>query len=155
MKDRNDLIQFGKRVRALRLARGITLQELADKIGYNSRASINKIEKGVLDVSQTKIKALADALGVSVVELLGNDPPESGLSESVSDIFITYTYDANDLHEARADQLERLAAYRALFERLSKLPDGERSRIMKLFNDMLDTFEESKNISAGSDTETT
>lgn len=68
---KNELKSFGNRVRQLRTQQGMTLQELADKCGYTSRASINKIEKGLVDVSQTKIVLLASALGVSVQVLLG------------------------------------------------------------------------------------
>ena len=67
------LKRFGQKVKQLRIANNMTMQELADKCGYSSRATINKIEKGEINVSQSKIKALASALGVSPVDLLGAD----------------------------------------------------------------------------------
>lgn len=67
------LKRFGQQVKQLRIANNMTMQELADKCGYSSRATINKIEKGEINVSQGKIKALASALGVSPVDLLGAD----------------------------------------------------------------------------------
>lgn len=67
------LKRFGQQVKQLRIANNMTMQELADKCGYSSRATINKIEKGEINVSQSKIKALASALGVSPVDLLGAD----------------------------------------------------------------------------------
>lgn len=44
--------------------------ELAKRSGYGSRSTINKIELGINDVPQSKIKAIAEALGVSVGTLL-------------------------------------------------------------------------------------
>lgn len=51
-------------------------EELAFKLGYKSRSSINKIELGKADISQSKIKAFADALDTTVAYLMGWDVPE-------------------------------------------------------------------------------
>lgn len=60
-----------ERIRETRLARGMSQGELAEKAGYTSRASINKIEKGLVDVPRSKLFAIAKALGVSPAWLLG------------------------------------------------------------------------------------
>ena len=57
-----NLIEFGKRVREKRIELNMTQEELATKSGYTSRSSINKIELGLVDLPQSKIIALADAL---------------------------------------------------------------------------------------------
>lgn len=59
------LKQFGRRVHYYRELNGMTLQELSDKSGYTSRSTVAKLEKGQVDAPQSKVKALADALGVS------------------------------------------------------------------------------------------
>lgn len=46
-------------------------EQLAKKMGYKSRASINKIEKGKADIPQSKIMQFAKELGVSPGELMG------------------------------------------------------------------------------------
>ena len=51
-------------------------EELAFKLGYKSRSSINKIELGKADISQSKIKAFADALDTTVAYLMGWDVSE-------------------------------------------------------------------------------
>lgn len=53
------------------MARGLSQAQLAEMVGYTSRASINKIEKGLVDVPRSKLFALADALHVSPAFLLG------------------------------------------------------------------------------------
>jgi transcriptional regulator with XRE-family HTH domain len=60
-----------ERIRALREELGLTQEELAQKVGYRSRSSINKIEAGQRDINQSQIKDFADALGVSPAYLMG------------------------------------------------------------------------------------
>ena len=67
-----------ERIRALRINAGMSQEELAKKVGLKSRSSINKIELGQRDISQTKIKLFADALGVSCNYLMdGGEAPET------------------------------------------------------------------------------
>lgn len=64
------LIEIGNRIKQLRTEKDMSQDELAKKSGYGSRSTINKIELGINDVPQFKIKAIAEALGVSVGTLL-------------------------------------------------------------------------------------
>ena len=57
-----NLKDFGKRVKEKRIELKMTQEELAIKSGYTSRSSINKIELGLVDLPQSKIIALANAL---------------------------------------------------------------------------------------------
>ena len=67
------LIKFGNRIKQLRIAQSMSQDELAKKCGYNSRSTINKIELGINDIPQSKLKAIADALKVSPCDLLKID----------------------------------------------------------------------------------
>lgn len=60
-----------ERIRELREELGLTQEELAQKVGYRSRSSINKIEAGQRDINQSQIEDFADALGVSPGYLMG------------------------------------------------------------------------------------
>lgn len=62
---------IGDRIRAKRLELGYTQQELADKLGYKSKGSINMIEKGKRNLTQQKIKEIADTLGTSPEYIMG------------------------------------------------------------------------------------
>ena len=64
------LNEVGKRIKTLRLQLDMTQEELAQKAGYTSRSSINKIEIGLVDLPQTKVMMIADALGVTPTYLL-------------------------------------------------------------------------------------
>ena len=82
LEDQDDYLKrLGSTVRRLRLYHDMTMQELADRCGYSSRATINKIEKGEINVPQSKIKALAGALDVSPVELLGDSPEQVAFAD--------------------------------------------------------------------------
>lgn len=52
----------------------MTQQQLADLTGYGDRSSIAKIEKGLVDISQSKLELFASVLRVSAGELMGNEP---------------------------------------------------------------------------------
>lgn len=86
---------IGEKIRALRIERGMSQNDLALACGYTSRASINKIELGKVDPPQSKIQAIADALDVSPVSLLVEDlesvghPPLSSDEEHIITIYRT------------------------------------------------------------------
>ena len=68
-------MDLANRVRQRREELNWTQEELAKRMGYKSRVSINKIENGRA-VSQKIIVRLAKALGVSVAYLMGWDEKE-------------------------------------------------------------------------------
>ena len=61
---------IGERIKQLRIERGLTQEELADKLGYKHKTSISKIESDARRLTQPKIQAIADIFGVSPSELL-------------------------------------------------------------------------------------
>ena len=74
-EERKDfLTKFGARIRKYRLKREMTLEELANKIGYmsdNARSSLQKIEAGNSDIPASKVYKLSKALEVPVSILMG------------------------------------------------------------------------------------
>lgn len=62
---------FGERVNKKRKERGITQEELAQRLGYKSRSSIAKIENGDRDVPRPMIIELAKALDTTPAYLMG------------------------------------------------------------------------------------
>ena len=49
------MLELFKRIKSRREELGLTQDELARKLGYKSRSSIQKIEKGENDIPQSKI----------------------------------------------------------------------------------------------------
>lgn len=64
-------IKIGLRIQQRRKALGLTQEELAFKMGYKSKSTINKIEKGFNDVSQSNVVRFAEALQTTEAYLMG------------------------------------------------------------------------------------
>lgn len=67
--------RIGERLRATRLARGLTQEQLADKAELQ-RPTVNQIERDKLGVGPKRLAQLASALEVSVLELAPEAPPD-------------------------------------------------------------------------------
>lgn len=67
------MLELYKNIRKYRKQMGLTQEELAKRIGYTDRSSIAKIEKGAVDLSQSKITQIAKVFGISSKDLMGND----------------------------------------------------------------------------------
>ena len=67
------MLTLYKNIKKLREELGMSQDELAEKAGYTSRSSIAKIEKGLVDLQQSKIISFANALGVTPSLLMGWD----------------------------------------------------------------------------------
>jgi transcriptional regulator with XRE-family HTH domain len=70
------LYNFGQKVKHYRMKLGLTQRELGLKVGYldatNPAAAIYKIEKGQMEITQTKIADIAKALGVTPADLFSD-----------------------------------------------------------------------------------
>lgn len=62
---------IGSRIRSRREKLGLSQEELGNKLGYKSRSSINKIELDQRNLTQSKIKAIADALNTTPAYIMG------------------------------------------------------------------------------------
>lgn len=67
------MLKLYENIRMYRKQAHLTQDELARRVGYTDRSSIAKIEKGLVDLSQTKIKQFADIFGVSASTLMGGE----------------------------------------------------------------------------------
>jgi len=62
---------LGKRLRQLRQQEGLTLRELAGRIG-KSESYLSRVENGQIDLSLSTLKEISDQLGRPIVHLLDN-----------------------------------------------------------------------------------
>jgi transcriptional regulator with XRE-family HTH domain len=103
-----------RRIKQKREELGLSQEELAAKLGYKSRSSINKIEMGINDIPQSKIKAIANALNTTPAFLMGWD-------EERENDKIFYTKEHKELIEATAElSLEDLEYLLTLAKRMKK-----------------------------------
>ena len=67
------MLKLYENIKACRKAAKMTQEELARKTGYTDRSSIARIEKGEIDLPQSKIRQFAEALGTTPSCLMGWD----------------------------------------------------------------------------------
>ena len=88
------MLDLYKNIKRRREELGMSQAELAKKVGYTSRSTIARIERGDFDLSQSKIMEIAKALRIPAGELMGLDgievefapaPPEEGFDDLVVD----------------------------------------------------------------------
>lgn len=109
---------IGDNIKKRREELGMTQEELAKILGYKSKSTINKIEMGINDITQSKVVAFADALKTTPAYLMGwkstNTDPVMTLSNG-SQIVIEYmkpTYEIEFQENKRTQQqIERLLSY--------------------------------------------
>lgn len=108
--------EIGKRIKQLRLMKGFTIQELADKAGM-SAGYLSEAERGGPELSGSKLGALATPLATTVDYLLtgtGSPPQEStetlipgGLAEAAEMLNWSYSTTARLLAGKRSLVAER------------------------------------------------
>lgn len=80
------MLQLYENIKTLRRAARMTQEELARRTGYTDRSSIARIEKGEIDLPQSKIKQFAAALGTTPGHLLGWDAEPEDLGALAADV---------------------------------------------------------------------
>lgn len=108
----NNIDHIGERIKQRRLELGLTQEELANKVGYKSRTSINKIELS-RSLPLKKIEIMANALETSPAYLMGWLDNSNG-AELKQQIHEDYIIDRDYIFVERVDYLgaeKRLLAY--------------------------------------------
>lgn len=62
-------MRFGTRVRTIRVGQGLSQEQLADRAGLH-RTYIGMVERAEKNLSLNNIEKIAEALGISVSELM-------------------------------------------------------------------------------------
>ena len=70
----------GQRIRARREELGLTQTELALQMGYSGKSSVSEAEKCGDNITTTKVRKFADALGVSFRYLMGLEDNEPAIA---------------------------------------------------------------------------
>lgn len=103
----------GNRIKQCRLDLGMTQDELAAKMGYNGKSTVSAAENCGDNITTTKVRKFADALGVSFRYLMGyedNQPEDTDRAKDIRSAYLTNTFKLSD------DEVELIEAYRLLDE---------------------------------------
>lgn len=66
-------MNIGEIIKKRRLELGISQEELSKKMGYSSKTSISKMEKGISDIPLKKIQKLSNFLYIDILKLVKSD----------------------------------------------------------------------------------
>lgn len=103
-------------IRKYRKLQNLTQDELAHMAGYTDRSSIAKIEKGLIDLSQSKIQQFADIFGVTPGNLMGWDEVKKN-NDALSDIIVRLRVDdvfrsaVESLYDMDSEKLKNLLGF--------------------------------------------
>lgn len=102
-------MNIGERIRKCREDLNMTQEELALKLGYKSRSSVNKVENS-RELSNKKVREYAKALDTTVAYLMGWSDNHPDNSELVADIsgnpeLLSYIKKLIDLPESEMRQV--------------------------------------------------
>lgn len=122
---------LGNNIRKYRESKGLSQEELANLCGWNTnnaRSTISKIESGTNDVPTSKLKIIAEKLGVSVCDLMDCskvqeqikpvEPMEQPYSEEIGSLVSSFL---------KLDAVDRIK----ITERINTLLDDEKYSVKK------------------------
>lgn len=95
---------IGQRIKERRKELGLSQEELAKRLGNKSRASVCTVEKDKEDMTTTRIRQYADALGVTPAYLMGWETQADytvnvdGLAEEIT--ILSKNYDSKQIERA-------------------------------------------------------
>lgn len=113
---------IGERIKNRREDLNLSQMDLAIKLGYKSRSSVNKIELGLQNLTQSKIKAVADALDTTPAYIMGwEEISPTPISESEGRNVIRIAGRDGSYIEKRLTD-EQASAWMAIIE---QLPDAD------------------------------
>lgn len=99
------MLELYKNIKRLRIERGLSQDALAKMTGYTDRSSITKIEKGDVDLQQSKIALFAKALDTTPSELMGWG--DSAQPTTIA----AHKIDTEGLDENEVDEVARYVEY--------------------------------------------
>lgn len=124
--------KIGDRIKERREYLKMSQDDLAKKLGYKSRSSINKIERDASGLPQSKIVAIANALNTTPAYIMGweSDKPETSKKiDAATDVLIRMEtdklYSELVLTLYKMDD-DRLSAVKAMLDSLKLFSSAER-----------------------------
>ena len=128
----NEFEKIGSKIKAARLAAGMTQKELGDKAGYTF-STISRIEKGEIDLPISKVKTFSNVLHVPVDYIIGDflveetETPEemfAKLDDNVRSELIKEMFDIMKQKEAKRWQQQNGTEKDGASEFLSTVKSG-------------------------------
>lgn len=100
-------MNIGQRIKMRREELGIGQRELAEKLGYKNNSTLSGIESGKVDLTQSRIVAIAKALDVTPGWLMGMDEENKATIPTDMDEMMALWNEANEDKRKQAIQYLR------------------------------------------------
>lgn len=117
------MLKAYQKIRQLRIERGWSQRELAEKVGYADKSMISRIENGKIDLKLPQLEEFARAFGIPSSDLIGKVGEEEDASYYIDDY-------ARELAEFLHDNPE----YRTAFSAARKVPPEDLEAIIAIIN---------------------
>ena len=102
----------GENILLLRKQLGWTQEDLAKRMGYKSKSTINKIELGINDIPQNKIIKFAQVLDTTPAHLMG--------------------WSEEDQKNLPSDKVELTEGEKAILELFNKVPENQQQLVLQM-----------------------
>lgn len=128
-------MKIGDRIKYRREQLEMSQDELARRLGYKSRSSINKIEKDASGLPQTKIAAIANALQTTPAYIMGWEETQKK-NDALTDIVVRMRSDDKFLSIIESiNQADN--NFLSLIERLNQLDTVQLSSVKQVVDAFL------------------
>lgn len=101
------MLPLYKNIKLRRTELKMSQDSLAELTGYKDRSSIAKIEKGDVDLSESKIREFAKALRISPQELMGWEEPDDNNEPQT----IAAHFNGDEFTEEELDEIKAFADF--------------------------------------------
>lgn len=119
----------GKNILRLRKEMGMTQEELAKRMGYTSKSSINKIEMGKSDIPQSKIAKFAEVLGTTPAHLMGWEDERTRFTHSMENYSVATSILTNT---NSPDQIILTEGERMLLDLFRRIPEENQAMVLEM-----------------------
>ena len=111
----------GDNILFIRKQLGLTQEELAKRMGYKSKSTINKIELGINDIPQSKIVQFAEVLGTTPAHLMGW---------------------SEETEKKSPDKLELTEGEKMLLDLFKRVPEDQQQLVLQMIRAALNSQEQ-------------
>ncbi len=88
--------KLGDKIKEIRVNEGLSQESFAKELGYTSKSTINKIEKGINEISYDKLMLLIDKYNLTLDQLFENNSNNIPLPKSTrSNLYISFSARTN------------------------------------------------------------
>ena len=112
--------KLGDKIKEIRINEGLSQEAFAKELGYTSKSTINKIEKGINEISYDKLMLLIDKYNLTLDQMFENNSNQIQLPKTkTSNLYISFSARTNgnseNIIKYMMNDLDTLISFKDLF----------------------------------------